>query len=69
MSGAINVHQAKTHFSKLLERVTAGEEVVIPPIHQDPFDRILIAQTISEGMSLMSRDRQIHRYPAPLLSC
>ena len=26
----VNVHQAKTHLSKLLERVAAGEEVVIP---------------------------------------
>ncbi len=25
----INVHQAKTHFSKLLERVALGEEIVI----------------------------------------
>ena len=29
MSEAINIHQAKTHLSKLLERVAAGEEVVI----------------------------------------
>ena len=41
----------------------------LPPIHQDPFDRLLIAQAISEGMSLMTRDRQIHQCPAPLLSC
>jgi antitoxin (DNA-binding transcriptional repressor) of toxin-antitoxin stability system len=27
--GVVNVHDAKTHFSKLLERVLAGEEVVI----------------------------------------
>ena len=26
---SINVHEAKTHFSKLLERVQAGEDVVI----------------------------------------
>ena len=26
---AINVHEAKTHFSKLLERVALGEEIVI----------------------------------------
>ena len=26
---AVNVHEAKTHFSKLLERVSNGEEVVI----------------------------------------
>ena len=25
----VNVHQAKTHLSRLLERVVAGEEVVI----------------------------------------
>ena len=25
----VNVHQAKTHLSKLLERVEAGEEVII----------------------------------------
>lgn len=25
----VNVHEAKTHFSKLLERVEAGEEIII----------------------------------------
>ena len=25
----INVHEAKTHFSKLLRRVAAGEEIII----------------------------------------
>lgn len=29
MSETVNVHQAKTHFSKLLERVALGEEVII----------------------------------------
>lgn len=28
-SSTVNVHEAKTHFSKLLERVAAGEEVTI----------------------------------------
>jgi prevent-host-death family protein len=28
-SAPVNVHEAKTHFSKLLERVEAGEEIVI----------------------------------------
>ena len=27
--GAVNIHEAKTHFSKLIARVLAGEEVVI----------------------------------------
>lgn len=29
MAATINVHDAKTHFSKLLERVALGEEIVI----------------------------------------
>jgi prevent-host-death family protein len=29
MSGIVNIHEAKTHFSKLLARVNAGEEIVI----------------------------------------
>ena len=29
MSKAINIHEAKTHLSRLLERVQAGEEVTI----------------------------------------
>jgi prevent-host-death family protein len=27
--GTLNVHEAKTHLSKLLERVEAGEEIII----------------------------------------
>lgn len=29
MAAQVNVHEAKTHFSKLLERVALGEEIVI----------------------------------------
>ena len=29
MSAKVNVHEAKTHFSKLLARANAGEEIVI----------------------------------------
>jgi len=25
----VNIHEAKTHFSKLLQRVVAGEEIII----------------------------------------
>jgi prevent-host-death family protein len=40
----VNVHQAKTHLSKLLERVALGEEVIIakagtPVARLVPFDR------------------------------
>jgi prevent-host-death family protein len=29
MAETVNIHEAKTHFSKLLARVSAGEEIVI----------------------------------------
>lgn len=29
MANSVNIHEAKTHFSKLLERVALGEEIII----------------------------------------
>ncbi|MCY7367540.1 MAG: type II toxin-antitoxin system VapC family toxin [Chamaesiphon sp.] len=34
----------------------------LPLHHQDPFDRIMISQAISEGLILMTRDAQIALY-------
>jgi PIN domain nuclease of toxin-antitoxin system len=36
----------------------------LPPIHKDPFDRVLVAQSIVEGITLLSADPSIARYPA-----
>jgi len=38
----------------------------LPPIHKDPFDRMLIAQSITEGVTLLTADPVIARYPAPI---
>jgi PIN domain nuclease of toxin-antitoxin system len=38
----------------------------LPPIHKDPFDRILIAQAIVEGITLLTVDETVMRYPAPV---
>ena len=35
---------------------------VLPPLHKDPFDRILIAQARTEGMLLLTADCQISLY-------
>jgi PIN domain nuclease of toxin-antitoxin system len=40
----------------------------LPPIHKDPFDRILIAQAITEGITLLTVDAKIARYPGPIRS-
>jgi PIN domain nuclease of toxin-antitoxin system len=39
---------------------------VLPPLHRDPFDRILIAQAVVEGMQLVTADAQVARYPGPI---
>jgi PIN domain nuclease of toxin-antitoxin system len=39
----------------------------LPMIHRDPFDRLLIAQARHEGLTLVTRDPLIHRYPVDTL--
>jgi PIN domain nuclease of toxin-antitoxin system len=38
----------------------------LPPLHSDPFDRMLICQAITNGMTLLTPDEQIHRYAVSL---
>jgi PIN domain nuclease of toxin-antitoxin system len=38
----------------------------LPPIHKDPFDRLLIAQAMVEGITLLTADPVIARYPGPI---
>lgn len=37
----------------------AGE---LPPLHADPFDRMLVAQAELEGLTVVTRDENIPRY-------
>ena len=39
---------------------------LLPPIHRDPFDRILIAQAQIEGITLLTADEVVGRYPGPI---
>lgn len=109
----VNIHEAKTHLSRLLKRAVKGEllfsavslwEVSIknalgradfrveprvllrglldngyvelpvtsrhavnidalPPLHKDLFDRLLLAQALSEGITLVTTDAQMAGYP------
>ena len=38
----------------------------LPSIHRDPFDRILLAQALVEGITLFTMDPMLARYPAPV---
>jgi PIN domain nuclease of toxin-antitoxin system len=48
----------------------ASEHVVaidtLPQLHKDPFDRVLVAQALVEGITLLTRDPVVGRYPAPV---
>jgi PIN domain nuclease of toxin-antitoxin system len=39
----------------------------LPPLHRDPFDRVLVAQALSEQMALISGDPHIARYPVDVV--
>jgi PIN domain nuclease of toxin-antitoxin system len=39
----------------------------LPMLHRDPFDRMLIAQALTENLTLVTRDNAIHAYDVPVL--
>lgn len=45
-------------------RVAAG----LPPLHLDPFDRMLVAQAIVEQLTIVTRDADIPRYDVPTIA-
>jgi PIN domain nuclease of toxin-antitoxin system len=38
----------------------------LPPIHKDPFDRLLVAQAMVEGITLLTADALVAQYPGPV---
>jgi PIN domain nuclease of toxin-antitoxin system len=46
------------HITEILE---------LPPIHRDPFDRLLIAQARTEGLMLATSDSRIREYEVPTI--
>ena len=53
-----------------LELPITGQHAIgtgqLPPIHKDPFDRILVAQATAEGALLLTTDEQVAAYPGPV---
>lgn len=41
----------------------------LPPHHNDPFDRILVAQSKVENLTLISHDQKIWKYDIDVLKC
>jgi PIN domain nuclease of toxin-antitoxin system len=38
----------------------------LPPLHRDPFDRLLLAQASADGLLLITADPQLAAYPGPI---
>jgi PIN domain nuclease of toxin-antitoxin system len=38
----------------------------LPEIHRDPFDRLLVAQALCEGITLLTADPTVAKYPGPV---
>lgn len=49
--------------------IIAGHTIAVadlPPLHRDPFDRILVAQAKYEGLLLLTADEQVAAYAGPV---
>lgn len=77
MKGLLKIGDPLTWWPDALEQLAATPLVLrpehvaeiyhLPPIHRDPFDRVLIAQAMVEGLSLVTTDREILRYASKRL--
>ena len=72
MKGNLDVGEPSLWWQRALDHLQAtplllrSEHIsavsTLPPIHKDPFDRILIAQAAVENLALVTVDAQIARY-------
>lgn len=64
----VSAIDAKRHFLAsgyrllAIEAEHAAAVEKLAPLHQDPFDRILVAQALTEPMRLMTHDETVARY-------
>ena len=77
MKGTLDVGDPRMWWHEALEQLAATPLVLrpqhiaelhaLPPIHKDPFDRMLIAQAAAEGLTLASSDSEIAQYASKSL--
>ena len=63
----VPVHRAKLGAELLpIDEESALHVIRLPDIHKDPFDRILVAQAQVEGITLVTADPMVAKYPGPI---
>lgn len=50
-----------------LEETSVMQLAHLPPLHGDPFDRMMICQALQHGMTLATVDPEIVKYSVPIL--
>lgn len=59
---------AADDFTELPVSLAHAERLLdLPPHHSDPFDRLLVAQALAEKATLVTHDRAIEPYGAPVI--
>jgi PIN domain nuclease of toxin-antitoxin system len=77
MKGNLDVGDPRAWWFEALDQLAASPLALrpehvsavfsLPPLHKDPFDRIMIAQAKVEGLSLISADTDIARHASKTL--
>jgi len=72
MKGTLDVGDPRDWWQEAIEKLVAAPLALrpnhvsalrgLPAMHKDPFDRMLIAQSIAEGLTLVSADTEIAKY-------
>jgi PIN domain nuclease of toxin-antitoxin system len=66
--GSFAAMVAASEFDELPVRLSHAEHLMtLAPHHADPFDRMLIAQARSEGLTLVTHDKRIAPYDVEIL--
>lgn len=50
-----------------LDEASVRQLAALPPIHRDPFDRMLICQALEHKLTIITVDEIFQAYPAPIL--
>jgi PIN domain nuclease of toxin-antitoxin system len=68
LDGSMEDHLRGSAFRSLAITSSHAERAgALPPVHRDPFDRMLVAQALSEGLTLVTRDPVFDNYDVSVL--
>jgi PIN domain nuclease of toxin-antitoxin system len=69
LSGSLDGRLEECRFTALpITPQHALAVALLPPLHKDPFDRLLVAQARAEELTLVTRDGKLSGYGVPTLA-